>query len=208
MKYLILICFQFFLAFAWAESVPSVQMSQFQKGNYWRWLYSELDSNNKDWKPYYIERYSVVKTEESKLTIEMISSAVGEKKHQAHHKFVVDFKRCERAAKDPRFKNFSLEFYTKSFDPSKWELVSRNHSHIVFTEKFNCAQLFPGQKAKYMSFQREGGEHTLFQAVRNPPKWDSWYFLDLNGLVGVAAYKLFGPAKTYKFELIEQGSIQ
>lgn len=187
-----------------ADAIPSVQFDQFQPGHYWRWLYSEWNSQDQNFKPYYVERYTVTAVEGKMVTIEMRSAGVPNKQGPAHHKFILDFSKCERAARDPRFKNFSVHFYSKSFNQD-WELVSNAHSHKVFTEKFNCASPFPGRRVEYQKFSYQGREVSTFQVPTQPPRKDSWYFLDEPELKGVAAYKSFAPNGAYKLEFIDQG---
>lgn len=201
MKQRLLLVFLLLGINSFAAQVASVDRSLFQQGNHWTWLYSSWDGQRKEWIPYYIERYTVTKEDESRITIEM-SSWPAPLSGAAHHKFILDFGQCERAARDPRFKNFTVRLFTKSLG-SNWELVSNTHKNLIFTEKFNCTAAFPKQKVVYDHHSFKTRDIKVFQILTQPPRPGSWYFLSDPQLKGVAARKFFHPKKEYKFELID-----
>lgn len=187
----------------WADSVATVNRAQFKEGNYWRWLYSEWDKESHQWKPYYIEKYTVTDENEDLITIEMSSSPASSMEGPPHHKFILDFNKCRRAAKNPRFKNFTVELYTRSLGQN-WELVSRSHKNLIFTEKFNCETPFPHQKVVYQDQTYRNKVYRTFQVNTQPPRKRSWYFLNLpEDLKGVAFSKEFPPSGQYRLEILD-----
>ena len=189
------------------QTVTSVSRGLFHRGDYWRWLYSEWDAKAERWRPYYLEEYRVGAEDGDRLTFEMRSAPAGQPLDPTpHHKFVIDFAKCARAARDPRFRSFVVELYTHSFGPD-WELVSRAHDGLIFTEKFNCAAAFPRERVERGEVpDAAGAPHPVFRVRRQPPRPGSWYFLDRPGLEGVAAFKVFMPGEGYRFDLAEWGT--
>lgn len=187
---------------AFSAGFAAVDRSMFEVGRNWRWLYSEWKPAENRWVPYYIEKYEVVATDGSLVTIEMSSSPAASSPGPAHHKFVLDFSKCERASRDPGFANFTVVFYSRSLGPD-WELVSKSHGNLVFTEKFNCRSPFAGQRISERDLPLAGGSFRLFQIQTPPRTGGSWYFLNQPGFQGIAAFKEFPPTGQYKFELLE-----
>lgn len=185
----------------------TVTLDQFTVGNCWLWTYFEKNKQTGTWAPYYFERYTVTEADGKKLTLEMSSSSARPILSAAHHKMDVDFSKCESSAQDPRFKNFTIVFYTKSMgEDGRWQLVSRAHKNLVFTEKFNCWGALPNEKIVTAFWPGPSGSKPIFQVERVPPREASWYFLAEPGLEGVAALKIFDPAGEYKMEFTQAGT--
>lgn len=187
-------------ALATAQAIPTVQFESFKPGAYWRWVYSELDKKTGEWSPYLVEKYTVTAVEGRNVTLEMNSSGYPAVNAEAHHKMIVDFSKCELAAADPKKRAFTVEFYTKSFG-NGWQVVSKAHKNLVFTEKFNCSSPAANEEWEYLDM---GGSAT-FRLKRTPAREASWYFLDRADALGVAAMKLFDPKQDYKFEFLDSG---
>jgi hypothetical protein len=167
----------------------------FSIGKQWSWTYSSFDKKNAQWTPYFLETYTVVAREGSLVTVEMSSHPTSESgPTPAHHKFIADVNDCLRAANDPQRRNWTVQFYTKSFGLD-WELVSRSHPNLVFTEKFNCTGP-NGVDVATDTFDTQA----IFQILPKAHQDASWYFLNFQGLEGVAARKFFQPGLDYKFE--------
>ena len=183
--------------------VSAVDASQFRAGNYWVWLYSEFNSFQGVWKPYLEERYTLTAVRGSSYTFEMSSAGVGSLgRSEAHHKFVVDFKKCELEQRNPTYRYWTVHFYTRAYTGA-WELVSAVHPNLVFTEKFNCA--LHGKRARNKFFAFLGEKQEVFQRPRAGEGETSWYFVNHPYLKGVAAFKYFEPDFFYKQELLEFG---
>lgn len=172
-------------------------------GATWRWLYLEKNQQGK-YEAYYIEKYQVIDKRNDFLTIEMSSSPSNQKEQTPHHRFIIDFKKCERASKDPRYKKFSVTLYTKSLETNQWTLVSNTHKDLIFTEKFNCSTPFPAQKVSTATHNFNGEKIKVFQIKDYPAqKFISWYALNHSRLKGVALSKAFSPNGSYKFKLLD-----
>jgi hypothetical protein len=179
-----------------------VPLSEFKKGNSWSWQYSSRDTSTGVWKPYLVETYVLTDVQEKILTFEMHSSPLPFRETQAHHKFVVDFTDCEKAALDgPR--GWKMRFYTHSFGP-EWTLVSNNYENLAFTEKFNCNTPRAKQTVRYLPFDLNGEQVETSAPPQISTSGDSFYFVSAPDLIGVAAQKTFSPAKNYKFEFSAQ----
>lgn len=186
---------------AFAGSHTTVTAAQFQVGNTWTWTYSELSRTTGEWTPYLLETYRITESKPPLLTFEMSSSGGPGIFSEAHHKFIVDFSRCESAALDSKKKNFHVEFLTKSYG-NGWQVVSKYHKNLVFTEKFNCAgPITPAEFVTEKVWSWQSQPTNVFTIDTKAKKETSWYFLAVPGLEGVAAYKLFEPKQDYKFEL-------
>lgn len=189
----------YFAAVVWAD-VPTVQFQQFQVGQNWQWTYSSLEDGQ--WTPYLVEKYTVAEIHRKTLTIEMSSSEFPGSETPAHHKFLINFSKCEAAAKDPSRRHFTVEFYTKSFGPN-WTLVSKNHPNNVFTEKFSCWGAMANES---VAFDEMLDKKVVYQVQRHPQRETSWYFWNNGELNGVSAGKLFYPRKQYKMEFYQSRS--
>ncbi len=121
----------------------TVDENQFFVGGTWTWAYSQQSSSETTWEaPYLYETYQVVQVEKSKVTIEMSSRSDWKNGSatEPHHKFVVDIKQCLKRGKSlAQLRRLKIQFFTKSFG-NGWQLVSKNHKALAFTEKFNCFQ--------------------------------------------------------------------
>jgi hypothetical protein len=177
---------------------PVVKLSDFRVGKYWVWVYFEQNKTTQKWEtPYLYERYSVIEVEGSIVTIEMSSGPRLPVLTPAHHKFRVDIKTClKNYGQLENLKNWTVEFYTKSLSPD-WELTSKFHKNLVFSEKFNCTAT--SSQSTVFTVNTELGVLSAFK--HNVLGWDSYYGLDNPALRGVAVLKYFD--SHYKFELIE-----
>ncbi len=161
------------ISYSIAFGVPAtVDAQQFQVDDQWVWSYSQWNEEIGQWdSPYLYETYQVAKVDNGKITIEMSSSAAPGSATDPHHKFVVDIGAClEQGVALSTFKEFHIQFYTKSLGKG-WELLSKNHKGLAFTEKFNC---FSGDR----SFQEKriplhGKDVNSFQWDQFPVR--SWY---------------------------------
>ncbi len=122
-------------------NAATVDASQFFVGAHWTWSYSQESSSGQTWEsPYLFETYQVVQVDKGRVTIEMSSASDSTQANstEPHHKFVVDIREClNRGQSLAPLRRLKIRFYTKSFG-SGWQLVSKNHKALAFTEKFNC----------------------------------------------------------------------
>lgn len=182
--------------------VPVIDRALFQPGQKWIWIYSSLDKKSGLWQSYFRETYTVTAREGERVTIEMSSHSLPKDVDTpAHHKFVIDLRNCPLATSDAKYRSWGVEFYTKSYGPD-WQLVSRYHPNLVFTEKFNCYQPKSIQKLAHSTAVWKGESQETLQigllGVADP----SFYFTT-SDVAGVAATKVFAPTWDYKFELSE-----
>jgi len=197
-----ILLFVFAVSAAPSANYATVPTTQFQTGNHWTWTYSSLNTDTGVWTPYLSERYTVTANDGRNVTIEMSSSPYPYTASPAHHKMIVDMFQCAKAAQEPSFKHFSLQFFTKSLGDG-WQPVPAAQQNLVFTEKFNCAGPLPSETSTVLNLLLADGAYDVFQVHSGEPAEMSWYFLNRQGLAGVAAYKLFLPDSAYKFEFAE-----
>lgn len=178
--------------------VSVVDVSQFQQGTSWSWTYISKDAHSGEWAPYYVETYVLTNVRGKILTFEMHSSPLPMHQTPAHHKFVVDFANCERAAAGGA-RVWTMRFYTHSLGPG-WQLVSNTYENTAFTEKFNCIMPTEKESVSYSQFDWQGTKTNIFSPPQSSKSGDSFYFLNMKDLNGVAAQKMFPPNNAYKFE--------
>ncbi len=182
-----------------------VDARQFEFGNFWVWLYYEFDQTTQNWKPYLEERYTVTRVKGRFLTIEMSSSPPeSRRKSLAHHKFEIDFKKCEMEKLNPTYRHWTLKFYTRT-DSADWQLVSNTHPNLVFTEKFNCSKV---RSPKLEQIDFLGESRGVFRKQQPLNHETSWYFLDHPELRAIQWQKLFKPDDLYKAELVKWGRVR
>lgn len=181
--------------FNFAFGLSQFDKRMFTTNSYWTWSYSEYDFEKEEWKPAYLyETYTVVQRSEDNVTIEMASHQQLDKKGEAHHKFIANLQSCLEQGKEFKsFRRWKIEFYTKSLSPD-WELLSKNHKGLAFTEKFNCVSDDKKYNIEDVLFAGQSFEVFQFQG----PYPRSWY-LSQGHLKGVA-YQRF--PKEYKMELV------
>lgn len=177
--------------------VAITELSRLQPGDSWSWTYSQKQPATDTWAPYFIETYTLTKVDGKLLTFEMQSSPLPPKPSPAHHKFIVNFANCERAANGGPL-NWTMFFYRRD-ENSRWELISNSFENFAFTEKFNCVHPTAGT-IDYIHAPWNGGETTLFSSPQPSNTGPSYYFLEAEGLRAVAARKIFPPKGEYKFE--------
>jgi len=155
------------------------------------------------WNPYYLERYTVLDRTGDFLTFEMSSSPYEENQLKAHHRFVLDFRKCEKAGRSSAARAFSVILYRKTPE-GFWELVSKFHPGYIFTEKFNCMKRSANEVLSIEPFRGFGIEPKIFNInSRGLARKGSWYFLEGIENRGVAARKSFPPDLSYRFEFLE-----
>lgn len=192
------VLFVSFVTVAQTAGDGKIQQSSMQQGRAWTWTYSELQADG-SWKPYFSERYTLVAVNGSKLSFEMSSGSLpAPGPGPAHHRFTMDFKDCEKAKGDPRYRGWTVEFWSAS--SGTWELVSRTHPNLVFSEKFNCYGPAANESLSTADMNLNGELWKTFVIVKKPAGEPSWFFLDHPLLQGVASGKLFEPRRNYKFE--------
>lgn len=202
MKYTILVLSSLIAFSVGASEEGKISRDRLTKGSSWTWLYSEIQEDL-TWRSYYVERYELIEENGAKLTFEMSSGAPSEPQIlETHHRFIVDFRNCERARRDPSHRAWSVEFYTKNYG-NGWQRVSVAHPPLVFTEKFNCFGPTWRDTVIEDLFSYGGEGRNILLIARRPAGDPSWYFRDHPTLQGVAARKIFEPARRYKMELLE-----
>ena len=113
-----------------------------------------------------------------------------------HHRLIANISDC-LSTKD--LKSWTIEFYTKSFGPD-WEMVSKQHKNLAFTEKFNCVSEWHSPlNVETVDIQGQPGSIAFLQIDINEP--GSWFIQNPTDLNGVA-YKKYFDSK-YLFELIK-----
>lgn len=189
------------LTFAQTAGDGKVLFETMKQGRTWTWTYSELQADG-SWKPYFSERYTLVAVNGTKLSFEMSSGSLPTPgPGTAHHKFTMDFKDCEKAKTDPRYRAWTVQFWSAS--SGTWELVSNTHPNLVFAEKFNCYGPAANETLSTADYAWNGGIWKTFVIVKKPAGEPSWFFQDHPVLQGVASGKLFEPRRNYKFEFAE-----
>lgn len=181
-----------------SERVSVADISQFQQATSWSWTYFSKDARSGKWDPYYVETYVLTNVRGKILTFEMHSSPLPAHQTPAHHKFIVDFANCERAAAGGS-RTWTMRFYTHSLGPG-WQLVSNTYENTAFTEKFNCIVPTEKESVSYSQFDWQGAKTDIFSAPQSSNSGNSFYFLSMKDLNGVAAQKMFPPNNAYKFE--------
>ena len=163
-----------------------VDLDSFQPGHSWTWSYSEQTEISSPWQdPYLFETYSVVDRQGSLVTIDISSHADRGGNLAPHHRFIVDLTDCMNAKNSlGRLLRWKIKFYTKTRSID-WQLVSRKHDSLAFTEKFNC---YDGPIPFKEIQNRIVGE------TRDIAKWlsiplQSFYIADDSALAGVAAQR-------------------
>ena len=196
MKLVLIVWSSIFLVLS-AQASPVVDIRLFEKGAQWTWGYSEFDEALQVWKdPYLYETYEVTKRKGDQVTIEMSSHKEFGKKAEAHHKFIANIKLCLRLGqRKGDLKSWKIKFFTKSYGP-QWELVSKSHKGLAFTEKFNC---YSGEEeVNTLTVNVDEEEHILFQFKEGLPK--SWYLPETHDLTGIMLLRL---PRSYKVELVD-----
>ena len=180
--------------FSQAKSLETVEQDLFKKGDFFVWAFSEYDKSISQWKePYLYEKYTVTDVEGDVVTVEMSSDSQPNSSSASHHKFKANIKEClSLGASKNSMKKWKVSFYTKSFGP-QWELVSKKHKGLVFTEKFNC--LSDNVEVESGAVSWDGDWNISSEKLK---KVKSWYFTDHPVLKGVTYRKVFG---AYKLEL-------
>lgn len=191
------------IAFFWsavglAEGVVS---EDFSIGNQWTWAYSE-ELHDVWQEPYIFETYTVVNRIGSLAQIEMSSSDKLSLTGEPHHYFVVDLEDCFRVRGHVgRLNKLKIQFYTRSHS-DRWELVSRRHPGLAFTEKFNCLDSkLPRKQQTYES--PLFGTLDLFQW--RGLKVHSWYNASEQEAPGVAILRF---TRNYRMELVKRNQTQ
>lgn len=187
----ILCCLVFLIA------VPSfaqvVDIESFQEGSFWTWSYSE-STDGVYASPYLYETYEVTQVMGSFAKVEMSSGPSAGIRYEPHHFFIIDLLQCSDVKRGlGRLNGLRVHFYSKSF--GDWELLSRKHDGLVFTEKFNCLENSIARKSKVFDLASYGSvELFQWQGLRIK----SWY----DQADGVAKVRF---SRNYKMELVEQG---
>ncbi len=220
------------LHFSSAESVeiletpsflPVVDISQFQKGQYWVWTYYEKGDFNK---PYSYEKYQVESVKDSVVEIILSSQIVsnGDTEFKPRTKFKGDLNKCKNTYRDrnpPVRTGWLVRGYYRSGD--RWIEIEEGLKTAVFEEKFNCnPHIFELNqhrrfRTKFTELDHPKlGEVNVFEHLDNLKNYPSTqYFqslLNQNGgghsLNGVAIFKEFSPnsPQYYVMRLEEWGN--
>jgi hypothetical protein len=190
------------------SEIPIVDEAQFQLGHTWVWLYSQ--KSDVDWVPYYFEKYKVVDRKGSILTIDMVSWKADGYEQAAHHRIVVNLRQCGPRGKMPASRGLKIAFWTRSpKEPNEWQLISRNYSHLAFTEKFNCFdRIGPDPIVVETKLTPLGSFVTAAFRNKLHVSGNSAYISHKGPLYGVAAEKTFQPRQEFRFQLIEARALK
>lgn len=181
-----------------AVPVETVNIDSFQKGSYWVWAFSESDGDGGWQEPYLYETYKVINRSKEWVTIGMSSAPSLDADFAPHHKFKANLIKCLDYGQNSRtLKRWKVQFFSKSLSGNKWQLVSRSHKGLVFTEKFNCLTNISSENLSTQKVEWEG-ERIVF-GLRNK-KRTSWYLANHPDLMGVTHHKVMGK---YKLQLVD-----
>lgn len=197
MKWFFVCLFIFYVGFANTLEPKVVDRAVFHEGASWTWSYSEFNEESQQWeRPYLYETYKVSERLENEVTIEMSSSESLEVTREPHHKFIVNLDKCFGVGESVRkLLGLKVAFYTKNSN-GEWELLSKSHKGLAFTEKFNC--LSGGLETESDKVTIEGLTYPVFQWV-GAGNIKSWYSnLDLEH-GGVALKRR---SRNYKMTLV------
>lgn len=185
--------------FSSAVELPAVQAETFPVGATWIWAYSEFSKDTQTWNPPYLyEKYTVTQVKGDRIEIEMSSGSQKDVVNPAHHKFdfkIEDCLKTKTVADKVKPKNFTIQFYTKSFSPN-WELVSSAHKNLPLIEKFNCTQVALNENISASTVLLGGKTWNAFAL----PWSESIYGSGDTRVNGIAVVKHFDVY--YKFELV------
>lgn len=198
--------FSFFCAISAPAAMPIISIGQLTAGSSFTWRY--FDASQKG-QAYSTERYEVLAQKNFLVTILMSTRLDhrGETSFRPTHKFVVDYRKCVAAHRDPRQKmNFLIDLYPALPGGS---FTSRPvlTPALAFEEKFNCNPLEGhGRPSPYQTIlvteETEFGADTLFQQKRLPgDQITGFYFFSEPKLRGVLYRKEFNPGGANPFHM-------
>ena len=178
MSMLFVILFSIHRAFSFV-----VDEGTFSVGQEFVWSYSEQVEGQ--WqKPYLYETYKVTEVQKNgDITFEMSSSQTLVEEVEPHHKFKANLFSCLRLGKKKAaLDRWKIQFYTKNWEKKGWSLVSKNHSGLAFTEKFNCRSYKEGKLFKELQEQNQILSVVSYEDLDSQP----WYLNEELVLKGVA----------------------